>query len=229
VSNDFSDTAALLSDPARAAMLLSLMDGRSLPAGQLALIARIAPQTASSHLAKLVNGHLLAVECQGRHRYYRLANIHVAHAIESVLAIMPRPRVPSIPKPPRAAAGLDFARTCYSHLAGRLAVEISDAFKQRRLLLRDGPKRYKLTRSGRDWFETFGIAISPSQAANSRFAYPCLDWTERRHHIAGNLGAALLKRLTELRWIVPVPDSRAVRVTVTGREQLARLLDIQTQ
>ncbi|HLJ46005.1 MAG TPA: winged helix-turn-helix domain-containing protein [Bryobacteraceae bacterium] len=224
----FSDTAALLSDPARAAMLLTLMDGRSLPAGQLAMIAGIAPQTASSHLAKLVSGRLLALERQGRHRYYCLASIHVAHAIESVLAITPRPDVPSLLKPPRSADGLDFARTCYSHLAGRLAVEIADALKRKRLIVTDGPKRYKLTKSGRDWIENFGIVISPSQAARSRFAYPCLDWTERRHHIAGDLGAALLKRLAELRWIAPLRDSRAVRVTVTGQEQLARLLDIKT-
>lgn len=225
----FSDTAALLSDPARSAMLLSLMDGRSLPAGQLAVIARIAPQTASSHLAKLMSGRLLALERQGRHRYYRLANIRVAHAIESILAIAPRPDLVSLPKPRRGAAdGLDFARTCYSHLAGRLAVEIADALKRRRFIVTDGPKHYKLTKSGLDWIENIGISISSSRAARARFAYPCLDWTERRHHIAGDLGAALLKRFTELRWITPRRDSRAVRVTVTGQEQLTKLLEIKT-
>src|SRR5579862_9076309 len=125
MSLDLSDTATLFSDPGRSAILIALMDGRALPAGQLAMIANVAPQTASSHLTKLLDGQLLAVEQQGRHRYYRLASSDVAHAMEALLAIAPRQQEASRKSDSRRApdGALAYARTCYSHLAGRLAVD----------------------------------------------------------------------------------------------------------
>jgi DNA-binding transcriptional ArsR family regulator len=230
VDHVLAETAALLSDPARAAMLTSLMDGKAMPAGQLALIANIAPQTASSHLSKLVNGRLLAVERQGRHRYYRLATIHVARAIEAVLAITPRAKIAVVDRPVKQGdEALCYARTCYSHLAGRLAVEIADALKRRDLVVTGSSHPYQLTDLGRAWFEALGIPFTSAQVARRRFAHPCLDWTERRHHIAGDLGSALLRRFRELRWVAPIRDSRAVRVTITGERELANLLGIKAR
>ena len=145
--NSFAQTAALFSDPGRASILTSLLGGVALPAGQLALIANVAPQTASSHLSQLVAGRLLSVEQQGRHRYYRLASAEVANAIEALLAIAPRHRNDSMPNPSgaRVPGALAYARTCYSHLAGQVAVQIADALEKRELLVRGEPNVYALT------------------------------------------------------------------------------------
>ena len=157
-----------------------------MPAGQLAIIARIAPQTASSHLSKLVGGRLLAVEQQGRHRYYRLANIHVANAIEALLSITPRPKSSSLSSEAPIRA-LEYARTCYSHLAGRLAVEIADALSQRGFIRAAASKEYRApTNACRAWFEELGVPMTDARMKRPRFARQCLDWTERRHHIAVN-------------------------------------------
>ena len=228
MNRNFSDTAALFSDPGRVAILTALLDGKSLPAGQLAMIANVAPQTASSHLAKLVDGQLLAVEQQGRHRYYRLANGEVAHAVEALLAIAPRAkdaaRSPVSARTPESR--LAYARTCYSHLAGRLAVDIADALRDRGLLVERESNQLGLTPRGCDWFARLGIETTDRQMAGARFARRCLDWTERRHHIAGHLGSAMLSRFRELRWIVPIRDDRAVRVTLEGERRLWELLRV---
>jgi DNA-binding transcriptional ArsR family regulator len=227
MDGDFSQTAALLSDPARSAMLMALMGGAALPAGQLAIIGNIAPQTASSHLSKLLRGELLMVEDQGRHRYYRLASAEVAHAIEALLALGPRrkndhagiaPREPETP--------LAYARSCYSHLAGRLGVEMADALLARQLLMQREPRQFAITRQGREWFAKLGIELTKAQMNQPRFARCCLDWTERRHHVAGKLGSMMLTRFRELRWLAPVRDSRALRVTLKGEEEFYRLLRI---
>jgi DNA-binding transcriptional ArsR family regulator len=204
-------------------MLMALLDGTALPAGQLALIAGVAPQTASSHLSRLIEGRLLAVEEQGRHRYYRLANIHVASAIESLLAISPPRGTKSEGRLSAPTDGLAYARTCYSHLAGRLAVEIADALRERELVIPGAPKVFQLTEAGRAWCEQLGICFGETQMRQPRFARRCLDWTERRHHIAGDLGTALFKRFRELNWIAPVRGSRAVRVTLKGERHLREL------
>jgi DNA-binding transcriptional ArsR family regulator len=228
MSRDFADAAALFSDPGRSAMLIALMDGRALPAGQLAMIANVAPQTASSHLTKLLDGQLLAVEQQGRHRYYRLASSDVAHAIEALLAITPRANDTAA----RRSAGrrtpddtLAYARTCYSHLAGRLAVDIAEALQVCGLLVKR-QHRFVVTQRGREWFAQLGIELTEQQMREPRFARCCLDWTERRHHIAGHLGAAVLVRFRELKWIAPMHNSRAVRVTLEGEQKLWELLRV---
>ncbi|MFL6440304.1 MAG: ArsR/SmtB family transcription factor [Terriglobales bacterium] len=228
--NSFAQTAALFSDPGRASILTSLLGGVALPAGQLALIANVAPQTASSHLSQLVAGRLLSVEQQGRHRYYRLASAEVANAIEALLAIAPRHRNDSMPNPSgaRVPGALAYARTCYSHLAGQVAVQIADALEKRELLVRGEPNVYALTNRGRQWLAELGIRTSDSHIRNSRFARPCLDWSERRHHIAGQLGAAMLDRFHQLKWIAPVRESRAVRVTLEGRRRLRQILGIES-
>jgi len=208
-------------------MVIALMDGRALPAGQLAIIANVAPQTASSHLTKMVDGHLLEVEQQGRHRYYRLANIDVAHAIEALLVLTPHAH-DALRKSARTPApddALACARTCYSHLAGRLGVDIAEELQIRGLLVKR-EDRFAVTQRGRDWFAQLGIEMSEQQMKQPRFARCCLDWTERRHHIAGHLGSAMLARLRELKWIAPMRDSRAVRVTLEGERKLWEVLRV---
>lgn len=218
---DFSYTASLMSDPGRAAMLAALLGDIALPAGELARVANVAPQTASSHLAKLVGGQLLTAEQQGRHRYYRLANAEVANAIEALLALTPGAHSAARVASPKPADGLAFARTCYNHLAGEVAVALADILQRRHLIVAYADKSYALSDGGRSWFQKFGIAIRPEQERQARFARGCLDWTERRHHLAGYLGAQLLRRLRELRWIAPVRNTRAVRVTLEGEKGLA--------
>ncbi len=228
MSRDFSSIATLFSDPGRSAMLIALMDGRALPAGQLAMIANVAPQTASSHLTKLLDGQLLAVEQQGRHRYYRLASVDVAHAIEALLTISPRANETGLRKSASGRAlddTLTYARSCYSHLAGRLAVNIAEALQVRGFLVKR-EDRFAVTQRGREWFAQIGIEIAARQLTDPRFARRCLDWTERRHHIAGHLGSAMLTRFRELKWIAPIRDSRAVRVTLEGERRFWELLRV---
>jgi DNA-binding transcriptional ArsR family regulator len=223
---DFSHTAALFSDPGRASILISLLGGVALPAGQLAMVANVSPPTASSHLSQLVAGRLLTVERQGRHRYYRLADAEVAHAIEALMAVSGRRNAARTMRASPVPESLAYARTCYSHLAGRLAVEIADALQKRRYLVREEPRLYSLTAAGQSWFKHLGIVVVDSQCRKSRFARPCLDWSERRHHIAGQLGYAMFERFCQLRWIVRVRESRAVRVTLEGRRRFQDVLGI---
>jgi DNA-binding transcriptional ArsR family regulator len=225
MNQPLSSTANLLGDPGRAAILLSLMDGLALPAGELASIANVAPQTASGHLARLIEGGLLSVERQGRHRYYRLSGPEVADAIEALLVLTARPRsAESIALTHKVTAGsLAHARTCYAHLAGWLGVHIAQELEHRALLKPSGAKIYTVTPSGRAWFQSLGIEV-PHDLAPNKLARRCLDWTERRPHLAGTLGCAMYRRLQELRWVVPIPGSRAVRVTLEGKSRLWDLL-----
>jgi DNA-binding transcriptional ArsR family regulator len=222
---DLSLTANLLGDPGRAAILLSLMDGLALPAGELASIANVAPQTASGHLARLIDGGLLSVERQGRHRYYRLSSPEVADAIEALLVLTARPRSAESTAPTHkvTAGSLAHARTCYAHLAGWLGVHIAQELEHRALLKPSGPKIYTVTPSGRAWFQSLGMEV-PQDLAPNKLARRCLDWTERRHHLAGTLGCAMYRRFQELRWVVPIRGTRAVRVTLEGKSRLWDLL-----
>jgi DNA-binding transcriptional ArsR family regulator len=232
MSQDLAETALLLSDPGRTSIVMVLLGNIALPAGQLAIIANVAPQTASSHLAKLVSGQILAVERQGRHRYYRLANVDVAHAIEALLAITSSRSNGSgnanhLPSKSTPTGALAYARTCYSHLAGRLAVELVAAFEKRDYLRRGEPKRFVVTKKGREWLERLGVEAAESHWQQTQFARQCLDWSERRHHVAGELGTALLTRLLDSKWIAPVRGSRAVRVTIKGQAKFQELLEIR--
>jgi DNA-binding transcriptional ArsR family regulator len=228
MNDKLSRTANLLGDPGRAAILLRLMSGLALPAGELAVTANVAPQTASEHLAKLVDGRLLNVERLGRHRYYRLASAQVADAIEALLVLTARSSVSDVgTASSRPQVGsLGHARTCYGHLAGWLGVQIAKKLEERRMIKLDNAKNYSVTVSGREWFEAIGVGVPSSAAAQKRLAVPCLDWTERRHHLAGTLGCALYKQFRELRWLIPIGDTRVVRVTLEGRTQVWRLLGI---
>ncbi len=214
--------AALIGDPVRAAMLQALQDGRAQPAGALAWAAGVSAQAASNHLSKLVEGGLLAVEREGRHRYYRLASAEVAHAIEALSAIAAPVRSLEVPRSPKARA-LREARCCYGHLAGRLGVKVAQALVESDLLTPADGKLYEVTGAGRAWFAELGIAIEALSSPRG-VARQCLDWTERRHHLAGPLGVRLLSTMTDRGWLALEPKGRAVRLTPEGaRELKARL------
>lgn len=209
-------TAALVGDPARAAMLNALMDGRALTAGELARAARIAPQTASEHLAKLTAAGMLAVARQGRHRYHTLATPEIAAMLEGILAVAQPSRGVIVGPADRA---LRRARTCYDHFAGELAVQITDRLVARGQLelAADGAA---LTPRGLALLGELGIALP--RAAPHRFCRPCLDWSERRPHVAGAVGRALCAMYLERRWLRRLPESRAVAVTPLGMRELHR-------
>jgi DNA-binding transcriptional ArsR family regulator len=211
-----SAAAALMADPSRAAILVSLLDGQARAAGELAALAGVSAQAASNHLSRLLSNGLLVVETHGRQRRYQLSGGEVAHALEALAALAPAPsRGQASPVP----EGLRFARTCYDHLAGALGVAVAEALTRGGLLLEEGPG-YRATPRGEAHLLRWGIASCELREARRPFARRCLDWSERRHHVAGALGAALLRRLLDFGWVVRTPGSRAVRLTVKGRRAL---------
>jgi DNA-binding transcriptional ArsR family regulator len=220
-----ASAAFLIADPARAAMLTSLVDGRARPASELAFAAGISAQTASSHLAKMLAGGLLTVEIEGRHRYYRLAGSHVAVALETLASI--GPEIEPRRRPLSAdAQRLLFARCCYDHLAGRLGVAITQALVARGYLIGAEDKRYEVTSAGSDWLARMGLDLASIKPARRGIARQCLDWTEREHHLAGPLGARLLDLFCELGWLMRSKSSRAVQVTPKGAASLRAELSI---
>jgi DNA-binding transcriptional ArsR family regulator len=215
-----ASTAALIADPARAAMLTALLDGRARSAGELALSAGVSAQSASMHLAQLLEGGFLTVWREGRHRYYRLAGAHIAHAIESLGSIS----TPQAYRPSGANQALCYARTCYDHLAGNLAVRLTATWERKRFLVARGEREYELTPSGERWLGQWGIHTPGLRQSRRAFARRCLDWTERKDHLAGAVGAAVCQKLMEFHWITRDERSRVVHVSRTGERELARLL-----
>jgi DNA-binding transcriptional ArsR family regulator len=206
-------------------MLLALMDGRALPSGELAHSANIAPQTASGHLTKLVDAGLLAVETQGRHRYYRIAKPEVSFAIETLGELAP-PRAQ--PEPPsEEARRFRFARTCYGHLGGVVAVKIVDSMRERRLLHNAGDRQCQLSEPGREWLAALGVDIDPRRLRVEGTGRYCLDWTERRPHLSGPLGRAIFNRTHDLGWLARIPGTRALRITLKGRAEFEKRLGLQ--
>jgi DNA-binding transcriptional ArsR family regulator len=209
------EVAALVGDTARATMLAALMGGESLTGSELAFLARVSRPTASEHLAKLVTARLLAVTKKRRFNYYRIASQLVAQMLESMIAVaaidMPPRHQPRSPQEAR----LRFARTCYDHLAGRLGVAVADALvaKQCVVLDEDGGE---VTDAGRRFFADFGVDLTANTRSRRIFCRPCLDWSERRHHIAGLVGAAMCARCLQLGWVARERDSRALRITPAG-------------
>lgn len=211
--------AELIGEPARSAILVALLDGLALPAGELALLSGISAQSASGHLSKLVDGGLLAVQSAGRHRYYRIAKPEVAHALEALGAISTMPRPSTMPADPQARA-LCAARSCYDHLAGRIAVELAAALTSSKAIRPCGELDYELGPHGKAWFKNMGLDVDSLRHHRRSFARQCLDWTERKPHLAGALGAALCSRMLALKWIARRPKTRALRITQLGAHEL---------
>ncbi|HEY4142477.1 MAG TPA: helix-turn-helix transcriptional regulator [Pseudolabrys sp.] len=221
----FAEVAALAGDPARANMLHALMDGRALTASELAHAAGITPQTASGHLSQLAAAGLLTVNQQGRHRYHRLASPAVARMMESIMQVAaetaPRPR--KVFTGPRDAA-LREGRTCYDHLAGRLGVSLADAMVSHGFIELDTDAGI-VTATGMALMQRLGIDLNPNKKGRM-LCRPCLDWSERRLHLAGTVGTALCAHCFEAGWIRRVDGTRAVTVTVKGQKGLREVFGI---
>jgi DNA-binding transcriptional ArsR family regulator len=217
-----ADIAALVGESSRAAILLALLDGRELPAGGLARKAGLSAAATSLHLAKLTLGGLLVVRREGRHRYYRMASVDVAHALEALGVIATGAPCARALSPERAA--FRAARTCYDHLAGALGVALAQKMEREQIVRAEGERGYEITARGAAWLaDTLRIEVSLLTTGQRPVARRCLDWTERRPHVAGMLGAAILERLVATAWVARIGDSRALRITTRGREGLTGL------
>ncbi|MBN3006281.1 helix-turn-helix domain-containing protein [Chromobacterium alkanivorans] len=211
---DISRLASLLADPGRALMLLLLQDGRLYPASDLAQAAGLSPQAASNHLAKLLHGQAVRVEQRGRHRYYGLASPAIAHALEALSAAAGESRSAVRPK---GNADIRLARSCYDHLAGRLGITVADFLQQQQLLQRLEEREFAVTPAGADWLAArLDIQLAGIARPRRPLARACLDWSERRDHIAGSLGAALCQAFLQRGLTERRSDSRALRITPAG-------------
>ena len=210
-----AETAALIGDPTRATMMSALLDGRALTASELAAAARITPQTASAHLAKLTGAGLLTVARRGRQRYFRLSSPTVGDMLDGIVAVAlgQRPRQRPLSRQARA---LGAGRICYGHLAGRLSMDLTDALVAREYVVA-GDEAAEITPAGARFLLEFGVDLPALRSTRRHFCRLCLDWTERRPHIAGAVGVALTGRCFDLGWIERMEQSQAVAVTASGR------------
>lgn len=219
-----AEVAALVGNPARANILLALMGGRALTASELAYVAGVSPQTASEHLAKLRDANLLSLAKQGRHSYFRLGSPKIAHMLEGIMVVAAdgpqryRPRW-------NGDDQLRTARTCYDHIAGRLGVALTDTLTRRKHVVL-GDDAGMVTRAGEQMLTEFGIALAGVKHGRRAFCRPCLDWSERRLHLAGALGAAFAERCFELGWLVRIRDTRALKISVKGERGFRDVFDI---
>ena len=209
-----SEVAALIGDRARGEMLSALVSGRALTAKELAYVANVTPQTTSEHLSKLVEAGILTFSTRGRFRYFRLASAAVNQMLEGIMTVAATRRVT-----PVHDRGLARARICYDHLAGELGVAIADSLVRRGHLIL-GPDGGEITESGEVFLAKLEIDVAGSRRRRRAFCRPCLDWSERRYHIAGAIGAAIAERCFEMKWIKHIDESRALLITPAGKKEL---------
>lgn len=216
----FARIASMIGDPTRARMLSALMGGQYLAAGELAAAAGVSAATASAHLTKLLDSELVLLRTQGRHRYFRLAGTEIAHALEA-LSLVAEGSASQSRWSQGAYRPLKHARTCYSHLAGELGVALFEGLLRRGTIAPQGG-HFMLTPTGRAELDGLGVALpEPTPSAARRFAYACLDWSERRDHLAGGLAVGLLEHSIERGWLRRVPGSRALALSPAGATALA--------
>jgi DNA-binding transcriptional ArsR family regulator len=221
MENQFQQIAMLIGDKSRSSMLWNLLDGRAYTATELSLCADISAQAASNHLLKLVESNILKVEKQGRHRYYRYATEDVARIMETLAGLS------SVSKKENreVATGIKYARSCYDHIAGKFGVDILNALLKKKIIQPcDG--QYELTNTGGKWFYAIDINVDELYLKKRSFAYPCLDWSERKHHVAGALGASLLHAFINKDWVRRIKHSRELIVTAKGRVELEKRLEL---
>jgi DNA-binding transcriptional ArsR family regulator len=221
---EVSAIAAAIGEPARARMLYCLLDGRARTATELAAVAGVTPSTTSAHLRRLERQGLVKLAVQGKHRYYRLEGTNVATALEALSVLSGRSAPAFVTNTPeRLRAG----RTCYDHIAGALGVRLHDRLKELSWIRSAGERAYDLTPAGVAGLERLGVDIAATRARRRRFATACLDWSERRYHLGGALGAVLLDAALARKWIVRDLDSRIVTVTEAGRLELRSRLGLE--
>jgi DNA-binding transcriptional ArsR family regulator len=219
--DNFAVVTGIIAEPARANVLWNMLDGRAYTAGELALVANVSPQSASNHLNKLLDAGFIKAEKQGKHRYYSFARPEVAYAIEAIGNLMPQKKELKADK--RFTNGdIQYCRTCYDHLAGKIAVEVTNSLINKNILL-PGNDEFIVSQFGEEWFKQMGLNMVDIRKTKRSFAKPCLDWTERKLHLSGALGAAMLKQMYHLHWIRPKANSRIVILTGTGEAELSQL------
>lgn len=225
MKEQFKETVALVAEPVRATILWTLLDGKSFTATELAMAADTSASNISMHLAKLVNAGLLKAEYHGRHRYYSFAGKEVAYAIEAISSLVPfdsKKTTAAIDEVP----AIKKCRSCYDHLAGKTGVAVTDALLKQKIISA-GDKEFDLTAKGKKWFSELGIDVKELQQQRRSFLRPCLDWSERRYHIAGSLAAAFLQKMFEEDWVRRIKNSRALVVTAKGEKLLYEKLKVR--
>ncbi|NOT93903.1 ArsR/SmtB family transcription factor [Ferruginibacter sp.] len=218
MENQFKNIASLIGDPVRATIMWTLMDGKAFTATELAITADTSPQNISMHLTKLVNAELLAVETQGRHKYYKFSRKEIAYAIEAMVNLIPHTTALKKINTEDTPA-IKHCRTCYDHLAGKVGVAITDSLLEQKIIINSN-NIFEISKKGEDWFADLGIDVQGLKEQRRSFLRPCLDWSERRHHIAGSLAAALLDKMFLADWIRRTKNSRAIIITSKGQKEL---------
>jgi DNA-binding transcriptional ArsR family regulator/predicted transcriptional regulator len=218
MEKEIGNITSLIGDPVRATILWTLLDGRAYTASELATCADTSPQNISMHLSKLVLAELLSVESQGRHKYYRFSRQEVAYAIEAIGNLIPNEKHKKITSNPDNAA-IKYCRTCYDHLAGKVGVLITEGLIHQKIIVLNAPD-YTVTKKGDKFFSELGIDTDELKKFRRTFAKPCLDWSERKHHLAGSLGASLLDKMLTSDWLRKTKNSRAIIITSKGQKGL---------
>lgn len=217
METQFGNITSLIGDPIRSIVLWTLLDGRAYTATELAISANTSPQNISMHLGKLVQADLLTVESQGRHRYYRFARQEVAYAVEALASLIPHKK--EVKETAADTTDVKYCRTCYDHLAGKVGVLITEKLISQKIIELQN-KNYTLTARGNEFFKDFGIELSGLENKRRILAKPCLDWSERKYHLAGSLGAALLDKMLHADWLRRKNNSRAIIITSKGQSEL---------
>lgn len=222
----FVSVSSLLCEPARAKMLWNLLDGRAYTATELALVADVSTTSASNHLLKLLEADIIKVEIQGRHRYYAFSRPEVAYTVES-LANLANSRTTEKIKTEDAVKGIRFCRSCYDHLAGVIGVRFTEAMEMKGYIKKTMERQYLISKKGWNWLSQIEILESDFTSARRPLARQCLDWTERKPHLAGQLGASVLKKMFEKKWVRKTQFSRELLVTPKGQQELNALLGVR--
>ena len=224
MEDQFIKAAGLIGDATRAAIMWTLLDGRAFTATELSVAVNTSPQNMSMHLGKLLEADLLAVEKQGRHKYYRFSNKEVAYVVEAMANLIPKlensPKKKTENYPP-----VKYCRTCYDHLAGKIGVALTDSLLEQKIIV-ERNNNFEISPEGEKWFSDFGINLEEAQKQKRIFLKPCLDWSERRYHIAGSVGTLLLNKMLDQDWIRRNKDSRAIVITGKGEKEMLKSFKI---
>lgn len=224
MEDQFIKTATLIGDATRASILWNLLDGRAFTATELAVSVETSAQNISMHLAKLLEAKFICVEKQGRHKYYRFSNKEVAYAIEAMTNLIPKTKV-SIKNKSQEYPPIKYCRTCYDHLAGKIGVAIADSLLEQKIIIEKNGI-FEISSEGKKWLSDFGINVEGAKKQKRIFLKPCLDWSERRNHIAGSIGALLLDKMISEDWFRRTKNSRAMTITAKGAKELLRYFKI---
>lgn len=224
MEEQFIRIATLIGDPTRASIMWALLDGRAFTATELAIVANTSPQNISMHLGKLLDANLLCVEKQGRHKYYRFSTKEIAYAIEGMANLIAYP-VSSKKKNVEKLSPIKHCRTCYDHLAGKIGVALTKSLLEQNIIIDTGAN-FEVSLEGEKWFSDFGINLNEVKKQRRLFLKPCLDWSERKNHMAGSLAASLLNRMITDDWLRKTANSRAITITGKGEKELFRYFKI---